>query len=471
MKIISVCLILCWALFTNANNFSAIRIYSNLAEVIRTVDKLPLEFTNEEWRDIRSDSLWIFGKNVTVTSQTVSEKRKLMDGAKIYIRSPLSSEKNGIQLIKAVLVDEKRDLVKVEDPSIATNEPLYFTVRKEDMYRIDEPLEPKFTVNFTYTNPEKTQLFLSYLQSNIVWKTQYRLALYDDFSDLSAMASISNNGESPISVDQGELISGDINLEISNLQFDPPLRKPRLSEMKFFAFSDDSDIAATESVPPSVGQSHELAGLYVFPINKPFSVDVKSTYILSMFHPKTTIDRYGFISKSFSTQLTQGKAQRAYRLRSDRFLSEGSCMIREHDRIVGQTTIPNLAAKDKYEFAIGEDVDIVYKENVKLVSSKQFNETNSIIINPNVQQDSLRKSVEITLRTRFVYEIHLEIENFKNRPVKVEYEQNGFFAYQSIKMLQTNKHHFIQESSTIKSNMTIPSQKKQSFIYSLELLK
>ena len=52
-----------------------------------------------------------------------------------------------------------------------------------------------------------------------------------------------------------------------------------------------------------------------------------------------------------------------------------SCIIREYDRIVGETSLPNLAAKDKYEFSIGEDADIIYKENVTLISSKIFNET------------------------------------------------------------------------------------------------
>ncbi len=73
----------------------------------------------------------------------------------------------------------------------------------------------------------------------------------------------------------------------------------------------------------TVEQGNELAGLYVFPIDKSFVIDARTNYLLSMFRPHVTVERYGLISKYFSTTWNIGKAQRSYRLISDRFLSRG----------------------------------------------------------------------------------------------------------------------------------------------------
>jgi hypothetical protein len=39
---------------------------------------------------------------------------------------------------------------------------------------------------------------------------------------------------------------------------------------------------------------------------------------------------------------------------------------------VGETVLPNLAAKDKFEFSTGEDADVICKENVTSISSTSF---------------------------------------------------------------------------------------------------
>jgi len=323
---ISICLILFFGLLTNANinnPYSTIRIYSNQAEIIRPLDKLPLEFTTDDWNDIRSDSITLIGKNVNITLQTITEKKKTFNGTEIYIRSPISSDKTTIKLIKGILIDEINHLVAIKDQSIANQQTLYFTVPQDQIFFLEEPTKAKYSVNFTY-NTSDSQVFVSYLQSNLNWRTQYQLNLHDNQSDLIAMANIRNNGKSSIFIDKAELIGGDINLQNQQPQQDRPVRKsrfggetntqPRLSAMQM-VFSD--------TIEPTIEQGSELAGLYVFSITKPFTIEAQTNYLLPIFRPQVSVERYGLISKTFSTMSNNGKAQRSYRLRSDQYLSRG----------------------------------------------------------------------------------------------------------------------------------------------------
>ncbi|CAF4818014.1 unnamed protein product, partial [Rotaria sp. Silwood2] len=127
---ISLWLVLLYALLTSANINNVpytIRIYSNLAEIIRPLEKLPLEFIEDDWNHIRSDSITLFGENINITLQTITEQKKTLNGTEVYIRSPLSSDKT-IKLIKGILIDEINHLVKIQDETIDGQQTLYFTV-------------------------------------------------------------------------------------------------------------------------------------------------------------------------------------------------------------------------------------------------------------------------------------------------------------------------------------------------------
>ncbi|CAF3308407.1 unnamed protein product [Rotaria sp. Silwood2] len=177
-----------------------------------------------------------------------------------------------------------------------------------------------------------------------------------------------------------------------------------------------------------------------------------------MFRPYVTVERYALIRKSFfgATGNSNGKGQRSYRLSSDRFLSRGNCIIREYDRLVGETLLPDLAAKDKHDFSIGQDSDIIYKENVTLISSRTYNET-------------IRSAgKEFEERTQSVYFINLLLKNFKkNRSVKVEYKQEIYGR--SIK-LTANNAGFIQDGSIIKLTTLLSADDEKLFSYKIELI-
>jgi hypothetical protein len=326
---ISTCLVLLFALLTSANinNVSStVRIYSNLAEIIQPLVKLPLEFTDEDWNDIRQDSITLLGQNVNITLQTIKEKKQILNGTEVYIRSPISSEKTTVKLIKGILVDETNYLVKIQDESIAGQQPLYFTVSPNQIFYLEEPSKPKHYVNFTYISSD-SKLFVSYLRSNLNWQTQYQLYLYNDKSDLISMANIRNNGKSSVSIDQAELIAGDINLQVQQQQQQQQNmdRSYRRSRLRSQAKGQDGSMAMLlmESDEATIEQGEELTGLYVYPITKSFIIDGKTNYLLPMSRPQITVERYDSISKSFSAMSNNGKAQRSYRIRSDRYLPRG----------------------------------------------------------------------------------------------------------------------------------------------------
>jgi hypothetical protein len=103
-----------------------VKIYSNLAEIIEPLGKLPLEFSADEWNDIRSDSVTLVGTNVNVTQQSITEKKKSLNNAQVYVRSA-SSSNSEIKFVKATLIDERRNLVKLIDKDIS-KDPIFLTV-------------------------------------------------------------------------------------------------------------------------------------------------------------------------------------------------------------------------------------------------------------------------------------------------------------------------------------------------------
>ena len=126
-----------------------------------------------------------------------------------------------------------------------------------------------------------------------------------------------------------------------------------------------------------------------------------------------------------------------------------------------------MAANNQYEFSVGEDADIVYKENVTLVSSNMFNETESI------KKTSLNRNLSPTIfitRTHYTYEIYIQIKSFKNHSVNIEYEQKGLHSYHTMKLKNDGKQQFIQDGSTIKSNMILKANTSEIYSYTIELI-
>jgi hypothetical protein len=431
-----------------------VKIYSNLAEIIQPLGSLPLEFSADDWNDIRADSVTLVGSSVNVTQQSITEKKKSLNNAQVHVRSP-SSSNTETKFIKATLIDERRNVVKLIDKDIS-QEPIYFTVPSDHIVYDDELPQSKYYVNFTYETTDS--VYVSYLRSNLNWKTRYQLNLFDESKNpvLISMADIRNDGQSKVEIEHAELLGGDINLQM-NRQPQWPTSQPQLQANMYHSDSRSQSDSFEKVQVPSISQGEEVAGLYIFPINQPFSIEAKTNYLLPMFRPRVTVERYGSISKYFygTVGSSTGKAQRSYRISSDRFLSSGNCIIRESDRLAGETSLPDLAAKNLHEFSIGQDSDIVYKENATLISSRIYNKTTS-------------SYGVIRSLTQSTYNISLLLKNFKkNRPVKIEYKQH--MQGTSVKLIASNTD-FIQESSTIQYKTTIAANDEKLLSYKVEII-
>jgi hypothetical protein len=429
-----------------------VKIYSNLAEIIQPLGILPLEFSAEDWSDIRPDSITLVGANVNVTQQTITEKKKSLNNLQVYVRSPTSSNTE-TKFLKATMIDENRNLVKLVDKDIS-KESIYLTISSDHLVYEYEPPQSKYYINFTYDTTNAVQV--SYLRSNLNWKTRYQLNLLEESKNpvIIAMADIRNDGKSKIDIDHAELLGGDINLRMSEQHRSERYEIRDHVSMYVPVIAEFSSSAP----PPSIARGEEIAGLYVFAINQPFSIDAKTNYLLPMFRPQVTVERYALIQKPFFSGAgsSTGKAQRSYRLSSDRFLSRGNCILREYDRLVGETVLPDLAARDKHEFSIGRDADIVYKENVTLISSRTYNET----IRPGNR--------DVKERTQSIYTVHLLLKNFKkNRSVKIDYKQD---IYARLMKLTTLNGDFIQDGSTIKCSTTLAADNEKLFSYKVEVV-
>ncbi|CAF4280394.1 unnamed protein product [Rotaria sp. Silwood2] len=101
---------------SNAN----VKIYANLAEVTQPIRSLPIEFSVKDWSDIHSDSL---------TQQSIIGKKKSLNIAQVNVRA-LSSSNTETKFIKATMIDETRNLVKLIDKDIS-KEPIFFTTQSD----------------------------------------------------------------------------------------------------------------------------------------------------------------------------------------------------------------------------------------------------------------------------------------------------------------------------------------------------
>ncbi|CAF4853058.1 unnamed protein product, partial [Rotaria sp. Silwood1] len=137
-----------------------VKIYSNLAEIIQPLGKLPIEFSSDDWNNIRSDSVTLVGNNVTITQQTLTEKKKSLNNAQVYVRAP-SSSNTETKFVKATMIDEKHNLVKIIDKDIS-KEPIFFTAQPDHIVYENEPPQTKYYVNFTYDTSDA--VYLSYLR-------------------------------------------------------------------------------------------------------------------------------------------------------------------------------------------------------------------------------------------------------------------------------------------------------------------
>jgi hypothetical protein len=152
-----------------------------------------------------------------------------------------------------------------------------------------------------------------------------------------------------------------------------------------------------DSAPaPTIEAQGELAGIYWYSIDQQFILLQQSTFSLPFVKPNIKLEKYAGLTNHFQEQTQKGKFQRKYRVESDRFLPKGTVTIREDGRVVGQTQLPDISQSEKQDLDCGDDPDVSYHREVKILSQK-------------------RESAS--------YAVRLTIKNAKLKPIKYEYKE------------------------------------------------
>ena len=446
MKIIAFCLLLISIEIvrsesTNQTNTGvSIRIYDNIAEISRPISlsDLPIMFSEQEWTDIRSDSIRLLGHCSDVHAQIISFNQTSLNGQKILIKRNVNND----TFTEGILIDERRNLVQ----DLIDN--TYYILTDDRIRYFSIPYQRNYFVDFSMETSNNEQFYLRYLQKNIQWTVRYDLLLENNETNatLQGYADIRNEGNSLLTIDLAELISGDINLQSSPSSF------INLNGGVFSSVNGGNAITSQDSARPSISDAEELIGVYVFTINETFILRPRSNYILPLFRPNIDIERYGSIEKYFSAIDNRGNAQRAYRFRvEETFLPEGQAFIRESDRLVGETFWSDLAANESKEFNLGEDPDLQYFEYIQLNSCRQ----------PPRQNNNYRPTIS-------TYTIDLYLINTKPRPINFEYRLT--FSTQNNLVLKGNltNNLFQLDGASIFGIFSINANDEEQFTFTFE---
>ena len=431
----------------DTNKGIQIQIFDNIAEISRPISPfdLPITYTQQEWTDIRSDSIRLVGNHLNIQAQMVSFNRTTSNGEKVLIQRSVKND----TFTEAIMIDETRNLVH----DLVDN--TYYMINSDRIKYLSIPSVRKYMVDFIFDTNHVEQIYLRYLQNNIKWKVQYDLLLGANDSDsiLQAYADIRNEGNSVLVIDSAELITGDVNIQTSSSSgyFESPLSVYAAFDAGAANGIDQQTTTTPAAAPPQISQGSELAGVYVFSINDTFIVDPKSNHILPMFRPVIDIERYGLIEKYFRQMDNRGNAQRAYRLRvPDRYLPKGHVFVRESNRLVGEIYWSDHSANETNEFNIGEDPDLQYVEYLQLVSRRQAYEANGY---------------------RFVlstYTINLHLINNKNRPMKIEYRLR-FSTQDNLTLKDDTNEHLLQlDGPTIIGVFQLNANAEQEITFTFE---
>lgn len=177
-----------------------------------------------------------------------------------------------------------------------------------------------------------------------------------------AFAEINNGTKQEYQIDRTELFSGDIRLE-NELSINRGRSRSRSRSRSSNTEVDDGetedDDDEDQKIIPTVDTAGQIAGLYLYSIDQPFVLRPKSIFSLPFINPTVQITKYFGLTLSFTNHTIIRKLQRKYSIESmDRYLPQGPLTIREQDRLVGVTHLPNMAIGDKHIFNAGQDPDV-----------------------------------------------------------------------------------------------------------------
>ena len=277
-------------------------------------------------------------------------------------------------------------------------------------------------------------LFFSFV--GITWTPRYNLRVESDSHSFEAWADMNNNTKRDYKIKHTELFGGDVQLQGSS-------HRPMAYSTRCCCLQECC--CSAPAAPPTIEAQGELAGLYFYAIDQSFVLVQQSTFSLPFVKANIQIEKYVSINNYFQEQTQKGKFQRKYRIQSDKFLPKGNVTIREDGRVVGQAHLCDISQGEKQDLECGDDPDVSYHREVKILSQK-------------------RESAS--------YSIRLTIKNAKTKSIKYEYKETVSSAKFTVTPNNDNKELNKQIQSIndgIQINQELKANDQQVFNYELLL--
>ena len=349
---------------------SIIRIYPSFTEIRQNVEtKSPhqIYFPQDLYNQIMGGSINLEGVNVTAMNAVLRENN--LEGKIVHI--------NKDKTIREVKMIRSRDSL-VQD--LATLR--YYHVDKSQIEFTEIPEETGTEVTFKLEKDGAA--VLSYLMFGITWKPRYSLNIHGESHTFQGWADITNNTQKLYSVDKTELFGGDVNIT---------QHRTRAGVM-YMAMARDMGA-------PKIKAEGEIAGLYMYSISDGYTLEPRSTFSLPFVAPTIVLKKVALIDSYFSHTNNNGQSSRVYKIKSDEFLPTGSVTIREDGRVVGQAQVPNLSVDENTDLSVGNDPDVSFERNVKVISHNE---------------DISQYAVTVNIKNRKARDVNYEfIEHFHGR--------------------------------------------------------
>jgi len=74
----------------------------------------------------------------------------------------------------------------------------------------------------------------------------------------------------------------------------------------------------------------------------------------------------------------------------------------------------------------------------------------------------------VQTRTRYVYNIHVQVKNLKNHSIKIEYTQ--LFYYSKLELIKSTDDICIQDGSSVKCKIQLNADDEQVYSYNVEVI-
>ncbi|CAF1522752.1 unnamed protein product [Didymodactylos carnosus] len=420
-----------------------VKIFSNVAEVQRSLKstELPLSFSEDEWNDIRSSTITLLNNNINIKSQTTVKSKQSINNQLVYVRKP-TSVGGAYEMVTCRMVDETKNLVQ------QLNTGRYYIVSNEQIEYVDIPLiKNQYLLDFTFDKelPLDELVHISYLRSNLSWRSRYNLQLNGSQSVLTSYGDIHNNASYNIEINKLTLLTGSISMYTECLD-----------RYKLYDDFNRHSLATYADVKPLVCLPNTKP--FVFTINEPFIIESKAHFLVPISHTYVDVQCYNSLKKDrFSFVTNRGNMERSCKLLSKfNYLPKGNLVIRENEKILGELMFSgDIHPNDSYNFVLGMDPDVTYEEEIIPIGVATVNKSNT-------------DSYMSYKNRKTIYQVNGKIRNFKNFEINVEYIINGdmFSGYSGMKILKTDTGHI--DLSGISMKFVIPAEQEKEFSYTIQ---